>query len=57
MVIDYIWAPGDRVYVPGESQYGEVTSVVPGNGSIPWYYVRLDDGTEDRYTDAQLSWA
>jgi hypothetical protein len=57
MVIDYIWAPGDRVYVASEGQYGEVKTVVPGNGSIPWYFVETDDGQEDRYTADQLSWA
>ena len=29
--------------------------MVPGNGSIPWYYVRHDDDeTEDRYTEDDL---
>lgn len=57
MVIDYIFAPGDRVYIPCENQYGEIYSRVPGNGSEPWYFVRLEDSTEDRYTSDQLEWA
>jgi len=50
----YKFNPGDRVTVDGK--HGEVTTCVPGgNGSIPWYFVRFDDGTEDRFTAEQLT--
>jgi hypothetical protein len=54
MTITYVFSPGQRVYIAGEGLYGEVTSCVPGNGSIPWYWVRTDDGEMDRYTAEQL---
>jgi hypothetical protein len=51
----YKFNPGDRVRSTSNwTKTGEVTDCVPGNGSYPWYFVRWDDGTEDRYTDDEL---
>lgn len=49
----YDYKPGDRVNTPDGP--GEVTTCVPGNGSIAWYFVQLDSGREERYTSDQLS--
>lgn len=50
----YSFNEGDRV-VTSHKRSGEVVSRVPGNGNIPWYYVRHDDDeTEDRYTEDDL---
>lgn len=51
---DYVFSEGDRVYCTLNNKYGEVISRVPGNGSIPWYFVKFDDGTEDRFTKDDL---
>lgn len=54
-MIEYIFSVGSRV--TDGSRIGEVTSMVPGNGrpESEWYYVRWDDGSEDRYMRDQLS--
>jgi|TARA_Y100000034_G_scaffold116048_1_gene153877 hypothetical protein len=44
---------GQRVSVEGKE--GNVSFSVPGNGSIRWYIVQFDDGTEDRFTLDQLT--
>jgi len=54
MAVAYLFANGERVYVKSEGMDGEITSMVPGNGSTPWYYVRLENGQMDRYTADDL---
>ena len=51
--VTYEFNVGDRVSVNGKP--GEITSMVPGNGTMPWYYVQFDDGTEDRFTAHDLN--
>jgi hypothetical protein len=51
----YEFSVGQRVRsVRDWTKVGEINSMVPGNGSIPWYYVTWEDGTEDRYTAEEL---
>lgn len=50
--VTYEFSVGQRVR--SGSKTGEINSMVPGNGSIPWYYVTWDDGTEDRHTAEEL---
>lgn len=54
MAVAYAFQNGEKVYVKSEGMDGEITSMVPGNGSIPWYYVRLENGQMDRYTADDL---
>lgn len=54
MSAEYVFDEGDRVYCTVNSKFGEVTTRVPGNGTIPWYFVTFDDGTEDRFTKEDL---
>ncbi len=54
MAVAYQFANGERVFVKSENMDGEITSMVPGNGSIEWYYVRLENGQMDRYTRDDL---
>ncbi len=49
----YKFEEGQRVIING-SQFGEITSTVPGNGSFAWYFVLRDDGVEDRYVESEL---
>jgi hypothetical protein len=52
---NYEFGPGDRVRHRNNFQMaGEVTNCVPGNGSFPWYYVKWDNGQEDRHTSDEL---
>lgn len=53
-MVAYMYAPGDRVYVAGHGE-GEVMTCVPGNGTMPWYFVRFDDGIEDRFVADDLN--
>lgn len=53
-MVEYVFSVGDQVYCSANGKYGEVNSCVPGNGSIPWYFVTFDDGTEDRFTKEDL---
>lgn len=55
MQVTYEFAVGDRVYVDDEGAYGEVISVVPGDGRDPWYYVVVEGRGEDRYQAHQLT--
>lgn len=51
----YVFSVGNRVRLAAcWHQVGTVESMVPGNGSIEWYYVSWDDGTSDRYTREEL---
>lgn len=50
----YTFHPSQRVRGKYNGKSGEVTTCVPGNGSFPWYFVKWDDGTEDRYTESEL---
>ena len=52
--MNYAYQPGDRVFVKPLGKYGEVTACVPGNGTIAWYFVKPDDGDEDRWTEGDL---
>jgi len=54
MTTEYVFDEYDRVYCSANNKYGEVTTRVPGNGTIPWYYVQFDDGTMDRFTKDDL---
>lgn len=54
-MINYEYEVGDRVFVIPNGRYAEVTSRVPGNGTLPWYFVQYDDDrTEDRFTGRDL---
>lgn len=53
MPITYDYRPRVRHKSEWE-QTGEVATCVPGNGSIPWYFVRWDNGVEDRHTADEL---
>jgi hypothetical protein len=48
----YEYKVGDRVIADGME--GEVVLVVPGNGRLSWYYVRFDDGSENKYIASWL---
>jgi len=48
----YKFQIGDKVFADGRP--AEVISCVPGNGLLEWYFVRFEDGTEDRFTAQQL---
>lgn len=50
----YAFHDGQRVCLAGAFKLGEVTGMVPGDGKTPWYFVRWDDGSEDRYTADEL---
>jgi hypothetical protein len=53
--VAYVFEPRDRVRSTSNfMKTGEVTSTVPGDGVTPWYFVRWDDGTEDRYVAEDL---
>lgn len=54
-MVTYKFREGERVYCTANGKYGEVTICVPGNGTFPWYFVKFDDGTEDRFTDEDLT--
>lgn len=41
---------GTRVWVESVGKSGTVKFSVPGNGTIRWYIVEFDDGSEDRFT-------
>ena len=46
---------GQRVRHTSEfTKTGEITTIVPGNGTFPWYFVLWDDGSADRYTEEEL---
>lgn len=45
---------GNRVYCKNNGKYGEITTIVPGNGTFPWYFVLFEDGTEDRFVAEDL---
>ena len=49
---EYQFSLWDQVRVNGRS--GEIVFRVPGDGQIPWYFVRFEDGTEDRFQADQL---
>ena len=52
---EYAFHPGDRVrLVQNFNRTGEVVGCVPGNGTLPWYFVKFNDGTEDRFTADEL---
>jgi hypothetical protein len=51
--VAYEFFPGNRVQIKATGEYGEVMTVVPGNGSIAWYYVKTED-SEDRFTSNEL---
>jgi len=46
--------PGDSVIITPTGEIGEVTAVVPGNGSFVWYFVKAENGTEDRWREQDL---
>ena len=50
----YVFRPGQRVRVAGHGD-GYVVVCVPGNGTFAWYFVHLDNGSEDRFTDRDLT--
>lgn len=51
----YRFTEGDRVRKVDEfTKTGTVSTTVPGNGSLPWYYVDFDDGSSDRFTEDEL---
>ena len=50
----YKFNVGDKVRYVGLYITGEITSTVPGNGSIEWYFVTWADGTTGRYTRDEL---
>jgi hypothetical protein len=53
--IEYSFRVGDRVrLVRNFNRTGEISACVPGNGSFPWYFVRFNDGYEDRFTSNEL---
>lgn len=52
--MNYQFQVGQRVTHRYEGWVGEVTSVVPGNGSLAWYYVQWDHGSEDSYMAHEL---
>lgn len=52
--MSYVFAPGDRVRRVNSFMAGIIELCVPGNGSIEWYYVMWDDGSQDRYTRDEL---
>ena len=53
--MNYKFNTGDRVRKCSEfAKTGTVTTTVPGNGSIAWYYVDFDDGSSDRFTEDEL---
>jgi hypothetical protein len=65
--MDYKFKTGQRVSVDplavarlvgktGWSEYGEVTGLVPGNGT-PWYFVRLENGGEGAFSADELTLA
>lgn len=64
-MVTYVFIIGDRVRLSAGHEHlrqcrdwqndGVVTSMVPGNGSIEWYYVEWNDGTGDLYTRDQLT--
>jgi hypothetical protein len=48
--VSYVFEVGDRVRLVDDfRKTGEVVGAVPGDGITPWYFIRFDDGTEDRY--------
>jgi len=51
--MNYRFVPGQRVYVTGHGE-GKIVTCLPGNGSIAWYFIQFDDGTEDRFTDREI---
>ena len=51
----YEFGEGDRVRLTTDfRKTGEVINAVPGDGRTPWYYVKFDDGTHDRYMSDDL---
>ena len=47
--------PGQRVRHTSEfTKTGEITTIVPGNGTFHWYFVLWDNGSEDRYVAEEL---
>jgi hypothetical protein len=53
-MITYVFQSNQRV--TDGTRFGHITSMVPGNGrpESEWYFVKWDEGTEDRYTRFQL---
>ena len=51
MSVEYIFEEGQRVFIPSAGKYGEIVVMVPGNGKTgeEWYYVKFDDGREERF--------
>lgn len=53
--MNYKFDIGQTVALHYGTASGIVESMVPGNGSIPWYYVRWDwDGSVTRHTEDEL---
>lgn len=52
--MDYKFSVGQRVCYEYGLRFGEIESMVPGNGSIEWYYVAWDDGEVSRHTRDEL---
>ena len=53
--VSYEFEVGERVRLRDKfTQVGEITSTVPGDGKTPWYFVRWDNGLEDRYVAEDL---
>jgi hypothetical protein len=53
-MMTYAYRIGQRVQ-HRDGRTGEITSMVPGNGTFPWYFVHWDNGTEDRHTGDELT--
>jgi len=51
-MIVYQFHVGQRVMVGGK--FGEIDSMVPGSGD-PWYYIKFDDGSTDRFQSGEIS--
>lgn len=52
--MNYEFNVGQTVVLNYGTMSGTVQSMVPGNGSIPWYYVEWSDGSVTRHTADEL---